>query len=259
MRRLHAVLVSIVLVCAVPLVAGQTNAPTSKSPAARKSSSAPRTSSDPALLHPEGLKEKAPEVYQVKFATTKGDFVLKVTRAWAPLGADRFYNLVKHHFYDGASFFRVLPGFVVQFGISAYPEVSQAWRNAMIKDDAVKQKNRRGFVSFATSGPGTRTTQVFINLADNSALDGMGFSPFGEVVGGLNVVEQLYSGYGEGAPQGRGPRQDLIEARGKAYLEKEFAKLDSIKTAILVGPEGSEAHPSQPPSKVPAKSLSKAR
>ncbi|HJY86425.1 MAG TPA: peptidylprolyl isomerase [Candidatus Acidoferrales bacterium] len=259
MPKLHVVLRSIVLVCAVPLAAGQTTAPTSNSPAARNSSSAPRTGPDPALLHPEALKEKAPEVYEVKFATTKGDFLLKVTRAWAPLGADRFYNLARHHFYDGASFFRVLPGFVVQFGISPYPQVSEAWRNARIKDDAVKQKNRRGFVSFATSGPHTRTTQVFVNLADNSALDGMGFSPFAEVVEGMNVVEQLYSGYGEGAPAGRGPRQDLIEARGKAYLDKEFAKLDSIKTAILVGPEGSEGTPpGRPPSKGPAKSPSKA-
>ncbi len=236
MSRLQWVLIGVVLVGVVSLAAGQTNAPVSKAPAASKAPSATRGSFDPALLHPEGLKEKAPEVYEVKFATTKGDFVLKVTRAWAPQGADRFYNLVKHHFYDDASFFRVLPGFVVQFGISAHPEASQAWQSAVVKDDPVKQKNHRGFVSFATSGPNTRTTQVFINLSDNSGLDGMGFAPFGQVVEGMNLVEQLYSGYGEGAPQGRGPRQDLIQARGKAYLDKEFPRLDSIKTAVLVVP-----------------------
>jgi len=154
----------------------------------------------------------------------------------------------------------VLPGFVVQFGLSAYPPVSHAWQSATIKDDPVKQSNRRGYLTFATGGPNTRTTQVFINLADNSRLDAMGFSAFGEVVEGMNVVEQLYSGYGEGAPQGRGPRQDLVGAGGKAYLDKEFPKLDSIKTTELIAPEASKpassGAPPKPTGKTPAKKSS---
>lgn len=190
---------------------------------------------DRALLQPALLKAKAPTEYQVLFSTTRGDFTVTVHRAWAPLGADRFYNLVRHHFYDNASFFRVLPGFVVQFGISAYPAVNRAWRMATIKDDPVTQNNRRGSVTFATGGPNTRTTQVFINLADNNRLDGAGFAPFGEVDGqGMNVVERMYEGYGEGAPQGAGPDQEQIQAKGKPYLEKGWPKLDYVKTARLV-------------------------
>lgn len=205
---------------------------------------------DSALMNPASMHAKAPDVYEVKFATTKGDFVARITRAWAPQGADRFYNLVQHHFYDGASFFRVLPGFVVQFGINANPQVSRVWRSANIKDDPVTKSNRRGFLTFATAGPNTRTTQVFINLADNSSLDKMGFSPFGEVTEGMNVVGQLYSGYGEGAPSGRGPDQGQIEAQGKAYLDKDFPKLDSIKSASLVTAEAPKAPPaSEQPSK----------
>ncbi len=202
---------------------------------------------DPALLHPASLNQKAPDVYEVKFATTKGDFVVKVTRAWAPLGADRFYNLVQHHFYDDASFFRVLPGFVVQFGISANPQVSRVWQTATIKDDRVSQSNRRGFLSFATSGANTRTTQVFINLGDNRSLDGMGFSPFGEVIQGMEAVSQLYSGYGEGAPSGRGPDQGLIQSQGKAYLDKSFPKLDSIKTVTVVPTVGTASPAAKKP------------
>jgi peptidyl-prolyl cis-trans isomerase A (cyclophilin A) len=194
------------------------------------SGAAPQSS----LLNPQALREKAPAVYKVKATTTQGTFIVEVTRAWSPLGADRFYNLVKSHFYDGASFFRVLPGFVVQFGISATPGVSRAWRSATIQDDPVSQSNRRGFVTFATAGPNTRTTQVFINLGDNVGLDRMGFSPFGKVIEGMEVVDKLYSGYGEGAPQGNGPSQDRLEKEGKAYLDKNFPLLDSIKMAVIV-------------------------
>src|SRR6267378_5769073 len=134
---------------------------------------------DRALLRPALLKDKAPEQYKVKFVTTRGEFTLTVTRAWAPLGADRFYTLVKHHFYDNASVFRVVPSFVAQFGISAYPPVTAAWRGTDIKDDPVTQSNKKGYITFATSGPNTRTTQVFINLQDNTRLDKMGFAPFG--------------------------------------------------------------------------------
>jgi len=192
--------------------------------------SAPRIS----LLVPSVFKEQAPATFKAKFTTTKGDFVVEVTRAWAPLGADRFYNLVKNHYFDGAAFFRVLPGFVAQFGLNAKPEVSRAWASANIKDDPVTQSNLTGYLTFATAGRNTRTTQLFINLADNQNLDGMGFAPFGKVVEGMDVVQQFYSGYGEGAPSGHGPDQGRITNEGKAYLDKNFPLLDSIKTAVIV-------------------------
>jgi cyclophilin family peptidyl-prolyl cis-trans isomerase len=200
---------------------------------------------DRLLLRPAMLTAKAPATYQVKFTTTKGDFVISVTRAWAPLGADRFYNLVRHHFYDNSSFFRVLRGFVVQWGISAYPPVSAAWSHAPIKDDPVVQSNLRGYITYAMGGADTRTTQVFVNLVDNKRLDGMGFSAFGQVTEGMDVVEALYAGYGEGAPDGQGPEQDKIEKLGKSYLDKGFEKLDSIKTTTLILP------PSAAPAKAP--------
>jgi peptidyl-prolyl cis-trans isomerase A (cyclophilin A) len=193
-----------------------------------------RAAARPSLLKPSSLREQAPATFKAKFTTTKGDFVVEVTRAWAPLGADRFYNLVKYHFYDGASFFRVLPGFVAQFGLSAKPEISRVWASATIKDDPVTESNREGYLTFATAGPNTRTTQLFINLANNQNLDGMGFSPFGKVVEGMEVVQQLYSGYGEGAPGGNGPEQGRVTNEGKAYLDKNFPLLDSIKTAVIV-------------------------
>lgn len=202
---------------------------------------------DRALLRPALLTHAAPATYKVRFTTTKGDFVVTVTRSWAPLGADRFYNLVRHHFYDHTSFFRVLRGFVVQWGISAYPPVSAAWSRAPIKDDPVIQSNLRGYITYAKSAePDTRTTQVFINLVDNKQLDTMGgFAPFGQVTEGMEVVDALYSGYGEGAPQGKGPEQDKIERLGKAYLDQDFSQLDSIKTATLILPE--TASPRQKP------------
>jgi peptidyl-prolyl cis-trans isomerase A (cyclophilin A) len=194
----------------------------------------PSPQPDAALLNPSALQEQAPATYKVKFTTTKGDFVVEVTRAWSPHGADRFYNLVKHHFYDGAAFFRVISGFMAQFGISAWPEVSRVWQSATIPDDHVTQSNTRGTLTFATAGPNTRTTQVFINYGDNSNLNGMGFSPFGKVIEGMKVVDKLYSGYGEGAPSGHGPSQGRIQSEGKAYLEKNFPKLDTITTAVIV-------------------------
>lgn len=196
------------------------------------------------LYRPSSLTLKAPAVYRAKFATTQGDFVIEVTRAWAPRGADRFYNLVRFGFYNGDSFFRVLPGFVVQFGISPNPAISAVWRNAKIPDDPVKQSNRLGTVSFATGGPNTRTTQVFINLKDNISLDGMGFAPFGRVIEGMDVVEKLYSGYGEGAPMGDGPDQERIQKEGQAYLQQNFPKLDHIISAVILrGGEQPPAHP----------------
>jgi len=176
----------------------------------------------------------APGEFKIKFTTTRGDFTVKVVRDWSPRGADRFFSLAKNGFFDGCRFFRVLTGFVAQFGISGDPKISAAWREAVIEDDPVKSTNTRGRISFATGGPNTRTTQLFINFADNSQLDGMGFSPLGEVVEGMDVVEALYAGYGEGAPRGRGPDQGKIQSQGNAYLEKEFPNLDSVKSARVV-------------------------
>jgi peptidyl-prolyl cis-trans isomerase A (cyclophilin A) len=187
-----------------------------------------------ALTNPAALTEQAPAAFKVKFDTSKGPFVVAVHRDWAPLGADRFYNLVKNGFFNNARFFRVISGFMVQFGINADPRVSAVWRDANISDDPVKQSNTRGMITFATRGPNTRTTQMFINYADNNRLDGMGFAPFGQVVSGMNVVDALYSGYGEGAPRGAGPEQGRLQSEGNAYLIREFPKLDYIKSATIV-------------------------
>jgi peptidyl-prolyl cis-trans isomerase A (cyclophilin A) len=214
-----------------------------KAGAAPRTGTAPTRAYDRALLRPALLKDKAPDTYQVKFVTTRGDFTVSVTRAWAPIGADRFYNLVKHHFYDNASFFRVVPGFVVQFGISAYPPVSAAWANANIKDEPVIGSNKRGYLTYAkTSMPNTRSTQIFINLKDNPSLDRQGFSPFGAVdAQGMKVVEMLYDQYGDSG----GPDQDQLSKQGKPYLDKGWPKLDSIKSATLIGPAAAAA-PAKP-------------
>ncbi len=158
-----------------------------------------------------------------------------MTRAWAPRGADRFYNLVKLGFYDGARFYRAVEGFMVQFGLSGNPSVNGAWYRAGIPDDPVVKSNTRGFVTFAMAGPGTRTTQVFINYVDKDArLDSMGFAPFGQVVEGMSVVDSLYKGYGEMAPKGKGPDGSRASREGEAYLGKEFPQLDRIKEAKLL-------------------------
>jgi peptidyl-prolyl cis-trans isomerase A (cyclophilin A) len=185
------------------------------------------------LKTPAALAEKAPDTFKVNVDTSKGAFVIEVTRAWAPNGADRVYNLVKNGFFDQVRFFRVIDGFMAQFGIHGDPAISAAWRNARIPDDPVKQSNRKGYITFATAGPGTRTTQLFVNLVDNGALDAQGFAPLGRVVSGMSVVEKLYTGYGEGAPSGRGPDQGRVQAEGNAYLEKSFPKLDYIKGASI--------------------------
>jgi peptidyl-prolyl cis-trans isomerase A (cyclophilin A) len=185
------------------------------------------------LGNPAALTEQAPATYKARFDTSKGVFVVDVRREWAPVGADRFYNLVKNGFYDENRFFRVISGFMVQFGINGNPQVSTPWRNAQIKDDPVKQSNKRGFITFATSGPNSRTTQVFINFGDNSRLDGMGFASFGQVSSGMNVVDQLYADYGEGAPQGRGPNQGRIQGEGNSYLTRDFPNLDFVRKATI--------------------------
>jgi peptidyl-prolyl cis-trans isomerase A (cyclophilin A) len=188
----------------------------------------------PSLANPTSLREQAPPTYKVKFDTSKGPFIVEVHRDWAPLGADRFYNLVKNGFFNNTRFFRVISGFMVQFGINGDPAISSQWRSARINDDPVKKSNGRGLITFATAGPNTRTTQVFINYADNAALDGQGFAPFGQVTSGMNVVDALYNGYGEGAPSGGGPEQGRVQSEGNAYLTSSFPKLDYIKSATIV-------------------------
>ena len=185
------------------------------------------------LRNPAALTEKAPDKFNAVFDTSKGSFTITVTRAWAPLGADRFFNLVKSGFFDDVRFFRVISGFMAQVGIHGNPTIAKAWAGARIQDDPVKQSNRRGFVSFATAGANTRTTQIFINFGDNVALDKMGFAPFGEVTDGMGVIDKLYSGYGEGAPSGKGPDQQRVQGEGNAYLNKEFPRLDFIKAATI--------------------------
>ena len=183
-----------------------------------------------ALKNPSALKEQAPAVYKASFDTTAGSFVIEVHREWAPKGADRFYNLVKNGFYDEVRFFRVIPGFMVQFGMHGDPAVQAAWTRARLQDDPVKQSNKRGYITFAMGGPNSRTTQVFINFADNAGLDGQGFAPFGRVVTGMNVVDKINAQYG-GKP---GDDQGNIGAGGNAYLNKTYPKLDYIKTATIV-------------------------
>ncbi len=185
----------------------------------------------PQLLHPASLHARAPAEYRVSFKTTKGTFVVTVHRAWAPRGADRFYNLVRAHFFDGVTFFRVVKGFVVQFGISPDPAVSRAWQNATIKDDPVKASNTLGTITYADAGPDTRSTQVFVNLGNNTPLDSRGFSPFGRVTSGMGVVDRLYGGYGDQPTND----QQQISSQGNAFLRKHFPKLDSIVTARLSG------------------------
>ena len=195
---------------------------------------APALAQKAKLADPAALTEQAPATYKAKFDTPKGSFVIQVTRAWAPIGADRFYNLVKNGFFDEGRFFRVIPGFMVQFGLNADPALNAKWRVARIQDDRITQSNTRGMVTFATSGPNARTTQVFINFDDNNRLDGMGFAPFGKVVSGMDVVDKLYSGYGEGAPNGQGPNQNRIQTEGNAYLTQSFPRLDHVTKASIV-------------------------
>jgi cyclophilin family peptidyl-prolyl cis-trans isomerase len=185
------------------------------------------------LRNPAQMKDTAPAVYKAKFDTSAGEFVIEVHRDWAPKEADRFYNLVKYGFFDDCRFFRVIPNFMVQWGINGNPAVTTAWRNATITDDPVKQSNKRGYVSFAqANAPNTRSTQVFINFTDrNTFLDhsGQGFAPFGQVVTGMDVVDKLYSAYAEQAQN----QFQKIETQGNAFLTANFPKLDYIKKATI--------------------------
>ena len=200
---------------------------------------AAQTSTDKAFMNPANLKEKAPDVFKANFDTSAGQFVIEVHRAWSPNGADRFYNMVKTGFFDDCRFYRVVPGFMAQFGLPGDPKVTTAWSSpaAVLQDDPVKERNIRGYVSFAARGvKNSRGTQLFINFGDNAqSLDPLGFSPIGRVISGMGVVDKLYSGYGDIAEQGnaKGPRQGRASTEGNAYLAKEFPKLDYIKKATI--------------------------
>lgn len=223
------------------LALGCTLGCTNKQPAGSaetKAETAPvaaKTGGSPALLDPSLAVEKAPDEYRVQLDTTKGKVVIAVHREWAPQGADRFYNMVKAGFFERVAFFRAIEGFMVQFGMHGNPAVQQAWNAYQIPDDpAGVQSNKRGTITFAMRGPNTRTTQVFINYKDNIPLDSMGFTPFGEVVEGMDVIDSLYKGYGEGAPKGKGPDQMRLTKEGNAYLERDFPQLDWVEKASLV-------------------------
>src|SRR5262245_37294667 len=183
---------------------------------------------------PAKLKETAPETFKARFETTKGAFTIEVTRSLSPKGADRFYNLVRSGYFKDVAFFRVVPGFMAQFGIHGDPKISAAWRPARIPDDPVKGSNTRGTLTYAMGGPNTRTTQLFINFGDNSRLDKDGFSPFGKVTEGMDVVDKLNGEYGDGPPYGRGPNQGQLQMEGNALLKKDFPNLDYIKSATIL-------------------------
>jgi peptidyl-prolyl cis-trans isomerase A (cyclophilin A) len=181
------------------------------------------------------LSQSAPDSFRVNMETSRGKITVMARRAWAPHGVDRFYYLTKNHYYDSTYFFRVIENFVAQFGINGNPSVNQAWGSRRIPDDSVRHSNARGTIAFASEGPNTRTVQLFINLKDNQKLDafGGGFPPIGEIMDGLNVAESLYDGYGEGAPSGLGPRQEIFTDQGNAYVQRYFPKLDLILRAVI--------------------------
>ena len=188
-----------------------------------------------ALTKPDtaAMKRAAPDSFDVAFETGKGQFVVRAYRAWAPIGVDRFHYLVSNGYYDRVKFFRNIQDFMVQFGIHGDPDVNAAWRDLNIADDPVRQSNTEGTVTYATGGPNTRTTQLFINKANNANLDQMGFAPIGRVVSGMDVVMKLFEGYGEGAPRGGGPEQGRLNREGNRYLNTYFPQLDSIVTARI--------------------------
>jgi peptidyl-prolyl cis-trans isomerase A (cyclophilin A) len=228
---------NVLLIGAVSLLLGLTLAAAEdakKEETAQPPKGAQPAPATPGFGDPAKLTEKSPETFKAQFETTKGKFTIEVTRSLSPNGADRFYNLVRSGYFKDIAFFRVIPGFMCQFGIHGDPTVAAKWRAASITDDPVKGSNTRGTISFATAGPNTRTTQLFINFGDNRNLDGMGFSPFGRVIEGMDVVDKINGEYGEGAPGGRGPHQGRLQAEGNAYLKKDFPNLDYIKSATIL-------------------------
>ena len=188
------------------------------------------------LLAPESdaFRATPPDTFVVRFETSEGEFVVQVNRAWAPVGAFRFYNLVRNGYYDGVRFFRVIPGFMAQFGVHGVPAVDDAWADQQLPDDPVLVPNQRGMITYAKAGPNTRTTQLFINYRDNTTLDGDGFAPFGRVIEGMDVVDRLYGEYGETAPGGSGPDYACLMTGGNAYLARRFERMDSIVSATIV-------------------------
>ena len=240
--------------------AGTATAKTATAKAAVPAPLGPTAAQRVKLMNPASLKAVAPAEYKVQFVTLKDQsFVVDIHRDWAPLGADRFYNLVKNGFFTGVRFYRVAPGFVIQFGPSPDPKITLAWRATHIKDDAVKEKNTKYRLTFAMGGPNTRTTQLFFNLRDNSPLDGMGFAPIGEVVDGTETVDGIYSGYGEIAEQnGPGPSQRKLAEEGEKYLKASFDKLDTIKSATVISGEPPKPAPAKPAAAKPAAAPKKA-
>ncbi|MEM6332957.1 MAG: peptidylprolyl isomerase [Planctomycetota bacterium] len=219
------------VLAALPVFADE--APAADAPASQAETDAsvpsPAVPDKALLMNPNdpALNENAPETSTITVKTTRGDVTIELYRAWAPKGVDRFYNLASAGYFNDAAFFRIVPDFIVQFGIHADPEVAGTWREARFPDDPVTQTNARGTLTFATAGPNTRTTQMFINLKDNAFLDGQGFSPIGKVIEGMDVVESLYAGYGERPDQGQ------IQMRGNAYLDEQFPKLDKIESTTV--------------------------
>ena len=185
------------------------------------------------LLQPQRYTETAPATYQVRLETSAGDVVIQVHRDWAPIGADRFYNLAKGGFYDDSRVYRVLGGFMAQFGLNGDPYVSQAWKTQFLVDDPFVESNTRGRVAFAKGGLHTRTTEIFISYKDNSALDDQGFTPIGEVIEGMDVVDAFYADYGDGPPRGDGPYQAMAAARGNEYLDADFPELTRILSVTV--------------------------
>jgi peptidyl-prolyl cis-trans isomerase A (cyclophilin A) len=228
MKSIHLLCVFSLFAAFIAARADDTNSTASAAPAP------PAVPAAPGFADPGKLTATAPDSFKAQFNTTKGKIVIEVTRSLSPNGADRFYNLVKSGYFSDIAFFRVIPGFMCQFGIHGDPAVSAKWREANISDDPVKGSNTRGTITFATAGPGTRTTQLFINFGDNVGLDSQGFSPFGKVVQGMDVVDKINGEYGEGAPGGNGPNQGQVQMEGNAYLKKDFPNLDYIKSASIL-------------------------
>jgi peptidyl-prolyl cis-trans isomerase A (cyclophilin A) len=238
MRQVRSIMmfaVATMLGAQMTLVSAQQKKPAPKpaAPSGRGTATAPPGTLSPAakakLKNPAALKDVAPPEFRAAFDTSAGPFVVVVHRAWAPKGADRFYNLVKYGFFDNCRFFRVLPNFMAQFGINGDPTIQAAWRSANLPDDPVTQSNRRGTITFATAGPNTRTTQLFINFKDNAGLDRQGFAPFGEVVSGMESVDKINAEYKEL------PKQEVIQRQGNAYL-KQFPRLDYVRKATIQKP-----------------------
>lgn len=188
----------------------------------------------PELLLPAVARQEAPPVFKVRFETTKGAFVVQSTREWAPNGSDRLFNLVRVGYFNDVAFYRAVDKFIIQFGVYGDPEINALWSEAVIRDDPAGQPNRRGTIAFAQEGPNSRTTQLFVNLSDNDELNDTGFVPIAEVVEGMDVVDSLYTGYGELHPKGEGPRPFLLGRLGNTYLERQFPELDYIRKASFV-------------------------